>query len=279
MGGPFIGSEAVGTGALTPHLLRSRFVTVYPGVYIAKTAEITAVTRAEAAWLWSRRRGIVAGFSASALHGAKWISGAQSAEIIYANRHPPSRLRTWDDRISDDEVTEILGIPVTSPARTALDLACRYPVDQAVAAVDALARAAKLKRAGVDLLAERYRGRRGMKFARETLDLVDSGAESPRETWLRLILIRAGFPRPETQIPVYDEFGQLIKTVDMGWRNIKVAAEYDGDQHRTSPRQFNKDIHCMELLTELGWLVVRVTSEDCEPDIIRRVGAARASRM
>lgn len=64
--------------------------------------------------------------------------------------------------------------------------------------------------ADVELLAKRYHGRRGIRRARIALDLVDPGAESPRETWLRLLLIRAGFPPPQTQIPVYDEYGQLV---------------------------------------------------------------------
>jgi hypothetical protein len=279
MGEPFIGSEALAEGQLTLHMLRTRCVAIYPDVYIRKGIPITATIRAEAAWLWSRRRGVVAGISASALHGARWISGARPAEIVYDNRRPPSRLRTFGDRIADDEIAVIGGIMATTPARTALDVACRYPVDEAVAAIDALARATHLKPADVELLAQRYPGRRGMKRARVTADLVDAGAESPRETWLRLLLVRAGFPRPETQIAVYDEFGQLVKSVDMGWRDLMVAAEYEGQQHRTDPRQFNKDIRCLEILASLGWIVVRVTKEDCEPDIIRRVAEARASRM
>jgi hypothetical protein len=279
MADPFIGSEAVASGQLTPYMLRSRFVAIYPGVYIAKGAEITAATRAEACWLWSRRRGVVAGFSAAALHGAKWINATRPAEIIYRNRHPPPRIRTWADRLGDDETATIFGVRVTNPARTALDIACRYPVDAAVTAIDSLANATDLKPAAADLLAMRYRGRRGMKRARVTLDLVDAGAESPRETWLRLLLIRAGFPRPQTQIRVYDEFGQLIARPDMGWEDILVAVDYEGDHHRTNRRQFNNDIHRLELLTDMGWIVVRVTSEDCEADIVRRVAGARARRM
>jgi very-short-patch-repair endonuclease len=221
----------------------------------------------------------VAGFSAAALHGAKWISAARPGEIIHGNRHPPSRLRTWADSIAEDEIEEIHGIRVTTPARTALDIACRYPVDEAVAAIDSLARATGLKPPDVELLAQRYAGRRGINRARTTLDLIDSGAESPRETWLRLVLTRAGMPRPQTQIAVHDKFGQLIACLDMGWQDIMVAVEYEGDHHRTDRRQFNKDIRRTEILAGLGWIVVRVTSEDCEADIIRRVGAARASRM
>lgn len=102
------------------------------------------------------------------------------------------------DSIESDEICVVDGMQVTNPARTALDLACRYPVDSAVAAIDALARATRLKVADVESLADRYRGRHGIPKARTTLELVDGGAESPRETWLRLVLIRNEFPRPTT---------------------------------------------------------------------------------
>jgi hypothetical protein len=274
MGAPFIGSEAVAAGALTPYELRTRFTAIHRDVYIPNGIEITAVVRAHAAWLWSQRRGVVGGHSASALHGARWIDGNRPAELIYQNRHAPAIIRTWSDRIEDDEATCFESMKVTNPARTALDLACRYPIDRAVAAIDALARATDLKMADVELLADRYRGRRGIRRARVALSLVDAGAESPRESWLRLILLRAGFPAPQTQIPVSDEYGQLVAVLDMGWEQIKLAVEYDGDHHRTDRRQFNNDIRRAEVLTELDWIDVRVTAEDTEGGVIARVSAA-----
>jgi hypothetical protein len=273
MGEPFIGSEAVASGQLTPYALRSRFVPIHHDVYLPTDAEVTAVMRAKAAWLWSRRNGVIGGQSAAALHGAKWVDAGGPAVILYDNRHSPIGIRTWADRLDDDEIELVDGIRVTTPARTALDIACRYPVDSAVAKIDALARATKLKMADVEILAERYARRRGIRRARVALDLVDAGAESPRETWLRLLFIRAGFPRPQTQIPVYNEYGVLIAVLDMGWEDIKVAADYEGDHHRTRTR-FNKDIRRHEEVTELGWIDVRVTSQDTEGGIIRRMGAA-----
>lgn len=274
MAEPFLGSEAVASGVLTPYALRNAFVPIHRNVFVPRDAEVTAVVRAKAAWLWSQRRGVVAGRSASALHGARWVDANAPAEIVYDNRHAPPTIRTWLDRIEDDELTVLGGTKVTNPARTALDLACRYPVAKAVAAIDALARATDLKVADAELLAERYTGRRGIRRARKTFGLVDAGAESPRETWLRLLLIRAGFPAPQTQIPVYDEYGQLIAVLDMGWEHLKLAVEYDGDHHRTDRRQFNKDIRRAEALTELGWVDVRVTAEDTEGGVIGRVSAA-----
>jgi hypothetical protein len=274
MDGPFVGSEAVSSGRLRPYTLYTRFRPIHPDVYIDPDADLDAVVRARAAWLWSRRRAVIAGQSAAALHNAKWVDGRKPAELLYSYRRPPVGIHTWSDRLDDGETQTICGMPATSPARTALDLACRYPIGRAVAAVDALARATNLKAADVELLAERYKGRRGIRRARRALSLVDAGAESPRETWLRLLLIRAGFPAPQTQIPVHDEYGQLVAALDMGWEEMKLAVEYEGDQHRTDRRQFNKDITRLEVLTDLGWVVVRVTAEDTEGGVIARVAAA-----
>ena len=275
---PFIGSEAVATGLVTRHALRRQFIAVHNDVYIARGTSISPALRAKACWLRSRRRGALAGFSAAALHGARWIDPARPASIIDTNRRPTRGVRAWLDSIEHDEICVIDGMQVTTPARTALDIASRYPVNTAVAAIDALARATRLKMADVDLLADRYRGRRGIRAARTALDLVDGGAESPRETWLRLLLIRAGFPRPRTQIPVHNEFGVLIAELDMGWEDLKVAAEYDGEHHRISPDQFNKDIRRYEEVTDADWIDIRVTARDTEGDIVRRVGAARERR-
>jgi hypothetical protein len=235
---------------------------------------LTASSRATAAWLWTGRSGVLAGRSAAALHGAKWVNDDAPAQLLHRNHRAPSGVDAWFDRFEDDEVQIVHGMRVTTPARTALDLACRLPVDDAVAAIDALARATKLKMADVDALLQRYRGRRAIRRARVALDLVDPGAESPQETRLRLLYIRAGFPRPETQIPVYDEYDQLVAVLDMGWRRIMVGADYEGKHHRLSSRQFNRDIRRFDAVTELGWIDVRVTVEDTEGVIIERTRRA-----
>ncbi len=105
------------------------------------------------------------------------------------------------------------------------------------------------------------------------LDLVDPGAESPQETWLRLVVIRNGFPRPQTQIPVYDEFGVLVAVFDLGWEHLKIAMDYEGEHHRINRRRFNHDIRKAETVAELGWTDIRVTAEDTEGGVVRRLTA------
>lgn len=195
---PFFGSAALAAGSLTRHVLRTRYVAVHHDVYIPRNAELTAVVRAKAAWLRSRDHGIVAGFSASALHGARWIDSSRPATVIDTNRRRAQGIEVWSDTVADDEISEFEGIRLTCPERTAVDLARRYPLATAVAAVDALARATGLTADGLGSALGRHRGRAGVKRARQAIALVDPGAQSPRETWLRLLIMRAGFPRPTT---------------------------------------------------------------------------------
>lgn len=276
---PFLGSEALAVGAVTPYELRSRYVRLHKDVYLSRDVELTAVVRAKACWLRSRRRGIVAGLSASALYGARWIDPTLPASIIDCNRRPAPGVRVWQESIAPDEIAIVDQMRVTSPARTALDLARRYPKHTAVAAIDALTQVVELKPADIDVVAERYVGHRGIKTARAVLELIDAGAQSPNETWLRLLLMDAGFPRPQTQIAVRNEWGWAEAYLDMGWEDIKVAVEYDGDHHRSLRSQFTKDIGRLEMLAQrYGWIVIRVVAEHRPADIIRRVGEARASR-
>jgi len=278
MGEPFIGSEVVASGALTKAQLASRCRRLFPDVYVQRDVNLTAELRAKAGWLWTGRRGVVAGFAAAALHGSKWVDDAQVVELIHNNWRNPPGIRSHGDRIEEDEIKKVAGIRATSPARTALDIGCWYPAVTAVAGIDALARAVEIKPADVEILARRYAGRRGITRARESVDLFDAGAQSPKESWLRVVLIQSGLPRPQTQIPVLNEFGRAIAYLDMGWEAVKVAVEYDGEQHRSDRRQYTWDIRRLEMLERLGWIVIRVLAGDRPAEVVSRVRAALARR-
>lgn len=278
MGEPFIGSEAVARGDVTKGQLCTRYTRLLRDVYVDSGVEVTAALRAKAGWLWARRQGVVAGFSAAALHGSRWVDDRKPVELIHDNRHRLPGIQTRGDRLEDDEIEIVAGIPVTSPARTAIDLGCWYPTMTAVAAIDALARATDIKAADVELLAQRDAGRRGITRARQAVGLFDAGAQSPKESWLRVVLIQQGLPRPQTQIPVRDEFGSMIAYLDMGWDDVKVAVEYDGDHHRSDRTQYGWDIRRLEMLQHRGWIVVRVVAGDRPAEIVSRVRAVLAQR-
>ncbi len=275
---PFIGSEAIARGVVTKSQLCTYYSRIFRDVYINREMDVTAALRAKAGWLWAGRRGVVAGFSAAALHGSDWVDIATPVELIHDNRHRLTGIQIHGDRVEEDEIEDVGGVPVTSPARTVLDLGCWYPTTTAVAAIDALARATDIKAADVELLAGRYGGRRGITRARQALGLFDAGAQSPKESWLRVVLMQAGLPRPQTQIPVSDEFGELIVYLDMGWEDLKVAVEYDGEQHRSDRWQYTWDIRRKEMLECLGWIVIRVVAGDRPAQILQRVRAALAQR-
>ena len=279
MGEPFVGSEAVARGEVLKSALRTRYTRVFRDVYVSPGTELTAEVRARAGWLWSRRRGIIAGRSAAALYGAKWVRPDEPLEMLHSNRNPMAGLKVRTERIEHDEITLHSGIPVTTLARTALDMGCWYPRDLAVESLDALAAATDLKPADVDLPLQRYAGRQGVQRARVALELMDAGGQSPKETQLRLMILDDGMPRPETQIPVIDGPGDPFAFLDMGWDDLMVSVEYDGEQHRLNDSQYRWDLRRAERVQRAGWLNVRVSAGERRVDILRRIHAARASRL
>jgi hypothetical protein len=258
--GPILGSEALAAGVVTRHQLRTEFHAVHRNVYLPNGQQLTPVSRAVAAWLWSDRQATLAGLSASALYRTKWIDDWLPAEL---NRHSRDKTRgivLHSDVLADDESCVRNGMTMTTPARTAFDLGRRRGLQAAVIRIDALAHATELKIADVELLVERHRGARGIVQLRRALELVDSGSESPWETRTRLVLVAAGLPSLRTQIPVFDG-GCLIARLDMGWEEFLVGVEFDGAQHWTDPGQRTWDIDRLAGLEALGWRIVRVSAD------------------
>jgi hypothetical protein len=260
VGEPFIGTEAVASGAISRRKLRSRYEPVYRNVYLAKGQKLTAVTRAKAAWLWAGRDATLGGLSASALHGSLWIDPIEPAELFRRGDEVEGIL-IHRDKLDDDEMCVVRGIPATTPARAAYDLGRRGTLRQAVVRLDALANATGLKPDDVSPLVDRHKGARGIVQLRRAVDLMDGGAESPQETRTRLLLIAAGFPRPQTQILVCDQFGYFIGRIDMGWTQWKVGVEYDGPQHWTDPVRHARDIDRLAELQAEGWMIIRVSRD------------------
>lgn len=127
---PFVGSEALASGLVKKHQLRAHFRAVFPDVYVPKDAALTVSQRARAAWLYSHRQGLVAGLTASALHGAKWVDDDLPIELIWSNARRPSGLRTYDMRLGSNEFVEFDRMRITTVERTAFDVARRGRLDQ-----------------------------------------------------------------------------------------------------------------------------------------------------
>jgi hypothetical protein len=246
---------------MTERDLRRSCTRIYRNVYQRRGAELSAKDRALAAWLWSGKEAVVAGNSAAALLGAKWVDARLPAELVTSRKRPPPLIVARNETLDAGEILTIAGVPVTSPARTAFDLGRRSGLETAVIRVDALARATGVAVEDVQPLVEAHPGVRGLKQLRRVLLLMDAGAESPQETRTRLLLVAAGLPHPQTQIEVLDDWGRVFARIDMGWREWKVGIEYDGSQHWTDPRIRTNDIDRTAELQQRGWILIRVSAE------------------
>jgi hypothetical protein len=277
MGSIILASEAMARGEITRGQLRSRYRPLYPNVHVQRETEQSLHANTVGAWLWSRRQGVITGRAASALHGAQWVDDDTPIELVWANNRPPRGIITRRDRIADDEIVLVDGLPVATRQRTAFDLGRYLTRGRAVAHLDALACATGLSADEVLPLADRYKGSRGVRRFREAIQLMDAGGQSPKETWVRLLLIDAGFPRPQTQIPVYDkEYGWAY--IDMGWEDLLIGVEYDGEQHRTDPRRYSRDIAKHRMLQRRNWIIIRVINEHRSHHIVGWVHDAWARR-
>jgi very-short-patch-repair endonuclease len=101
---------------------------------------------------------------------------------------------------------------------------------------------------------------RGCRDARTAVTWADRRAESPQESRLRLLLIRAGL-RPESQHVVLDGQGGFVARVDLAFPDRRVAVEYDGAWHG-EPGQFARDRRRLNALQAARWRVLHVTAAD-----------------
>jgi very-short-patch-repair endonuclease len=143
----------------------------------------------------------------------------------------------------------------TDAAQTAFDLARGADPLISVPLLDALVRRTGVARHHIEAVAAAHAGARWISRIPPTLDLVDPGAESVRESQLRVTLVLAGLPRPQTQVKIFNAEGQFVGRVDLGWPELKVAVEYDGAYH-DDPAQFARDRARLNALRAAGWTVI-----------------------
>lgn len=132
--------------------------------------------------------------------------------------------------------------------------------------------------------AQRFAGPGG-RALRSAIRDVREGSESRPESHLRLLIARAGLPEPELNQTLHDVRGMRPPRVDMLFRSSRLVIEYDGDQHRTDPRQYEKDLRRIEAIREAGYTVIQVRSSGLYGDpagtiarISRALAAARVTR-
>lgn len=164
--------------------------------------------------------------------------------------------------LSSDDVVVLNGVRVTTPLRTAMDLGCQLKPREALAALDAFAREHDVTAAALVRELPRLRGRRGVRQLRELVPLVDSRAESPRESWTRYDIVTAGLAAPEPQYWVEID-GVPTYRLDLAYPRKRIAVEYDGyDAHQRTSEQRTRDEARRDWLRRHGWTVIVIRRGD-----------------
>jgi predicted transcriptional regulator of viral defense system len=166
--------------------------------------------------------------------------------------------------LTETDITTIDGVPVTSVARTVLDLCRTVPIEQAVAAGDR-ALAFGLVRAVLEEHLSQMARWPGTRQARRAVTLLDPRSESAGESVSRVRLHEDGLPAPELQQDIYDEDGQFVARVDFCWQKQRTIGEFDGKikyGRMLKSGQSIEDVLFAEkrredALRDLGWQIVR----------------------
>jgi hypothetical protein len=178
------------------------------------------------------------------------------------------------------------GVRVTSPASTWAMLAgvITHPYDL-VAIADSILRE-PIHRTDPPALGLREQldaslaaGRRvGIGRLREALPRASTRSASRPESWLRLLIVDAGFPEPAVNFDIVAS-GRWLGRVDLAYPEWRIAIEYEGEHHLMDPARWSADIARVDRLVEAGWRVIRVTKADVFGDptpLLRRIRRAIA---
>ena len=185
--------------------------------------------------------------------------------------------------VFEQEVMELDGIRISTPARTWLDLAGILPLEDLVAVGDQLVRQ---PRPGLEdriepwstlpqlnEMMQRHPKLKGIVKAREAAELVRHGSDSAPETFLRLALTAAGLPEPELQLRIVPN-DPYSPAADLGYRAQRIAIQYDGGHHLTREQQ-SRDNRRDESFNAAGWRYFKFNADDLAHDFRRAVNQVR----
>ncbi|MQA97837.1 MAG: hypothetical protein GEV11_25640 [Streptosporangiales bacterium] len=276
-GGPFTFRDAVESGvsrAVVRRLVESgEWTRLRRGIYVeswrldAGDARRVHVLRVAAALLALNFPGAVCSHeSAAVLHGIALLTPPQDGVTLTRPPGAPSRDR-WGDvvirraALPPGHVCEVDGVPVTSPARTVVDLARKLPFRAAVVSVDSALGRRTTSEAHLAAMIEACRGWRGIAAATEAVAAANPRARSPLETLGRLMCAEAGLPSPKVGVYIGDDRSPYTEA-DLYWPEYGVIVLLDGVFKYNDPRTNRKEKLIQERLENDGFIVVRLTWED-----------------
>jgi len=247
--------------AVEVRLKRGQLLQLHRGVYAVGHAQLRREGRWLAAVLAVGPGAALSHRSAAALHGIR--DGDGVADVTTTRRVRPSGLvvhRTTVLPVRD--VTTRRGIPVTTVARTLIDLAALLPGDRLAKTVREADRAGRLGATTVRDARERIEGRRdaGAKALRAALAeherLATSLTLSELEDRFLALLDAERLPKPLTNHRIHG------MRVDAAWPRERVVAELDGWSYHRDRGAFQADRARDVTLVRAGWTVARFTHAD-----------------
>jgi hypothetical protein len=218
---------------------------------------------------------------------AAWLHGLDLPPCAPVEVTIPDRCRVsaragvsaYLSNLGDGDVVRRRGLPTTSTLRTVTDLGRRQPLVEAVVAVDMALHAPLATPADLWGFVDAHRGAKGIARLRRVLQLAEPASASAMESRLRMLLVLAGLPRPEVQVPIYDDQGRFLGRPDLFYRRQMVAIEYDGGNHR---ERLVADDRRQNLLLNFGILMLRFTAPDLNGtpgSVVGQVREALSSRI
>lgn len=276
---PFTRTQALAAGLTRRRIQGREFRQVVRGIYVARDAPHPQ-SRLRAGLLATKEpTSFVSHHDAARL----WGGLVPHSPVIHVSvPRGTIRRRCVGVRVhsSSRRPVRFRGFPVTSPEDTFLDLASVLDLVDLVVLGDSLVRRRRVTPARLVAAAATAKGRY-TRVAERAARLVREGVDSAMETRARLLIVLAGLPEPEVNIVFYGEHDEMLRRLDMGYRHLRLAVEYDGAQHRKDRAVYEGDVLRHEEFDELGWRIIVLLAKDIysHPSrTVRRVAAALRSR-
>ncbi|WP_120338025.1 hypothetical protein [Cryobacterium soli] len=178
------------------------------------------------------------------------------------------------------ELWRVRGLTVQNPVSTWCELAPLVGLDDLIALGDHLLGVMDPPYTRDDLAraVEARAGHRGIRRLRAAAEWVRPRVESRQETRLRLLIVRAGLPEPETNVYLPLRHQRRRVRGDLVYLRYRTLVEYDGGQHRTDDAQFARDVDRLDGVMAEDWRVIRVLKETPDAEVLARLEQALRSR-
>ena len=199
--------------------------------------------------------GVLSDRTAAAAYG--WVSGGGTLHVTVppTGRRPRDGVRLHRRRLASDETTRLDGLPITTPARTLLDLAITLPAPRLITVISRAEQQRLLDFADLHALLRRHRGRAGAAAMRAAL----ARYGGPRDTRSELedliaeLCDRHRLERPEHNV-VIEGF-----TRDFAWPAGRLVVEGDSFTWHRTPTALDADRERDLTLVLSGWRALRFT--------------------